>query len=281
MKSLTTLFQTSDIYTIGVKPELVVQKAHYSHRSIIRHGWMTLLCAVALLVILPSISDAQKRRGGGSFGGSRSSGSSRSYSAPRSSGGGSFGGYRNNSAPRSSGGGFWGNSSSQNRNGTSSNSSPNGSFGSPSYSQRNGNLQRGAQGGVMMNSMSNPQQYTSRYGTPRRTETRPYTGNDGVTRNYNYNNYGGYGDGLMMGYMMGQSSWMWAMPFHPAFYYSRPYTTNAPDGSVQVYPPTFSFGTLIFTLLIVGAIGYVIYVIIRSRRRSRLGAGDMSQSSFG
>lgn len=278
MKSLTNLLQTSDIDTIGAKPELVVQEAYYSNRSIVRHGWMTLLCAVALLIILPTISDAQRR--GGSFGGSRGGGS-RSYSAPRSSGGSSFGGSRGSTAPRNSGGGFWGNSSSQNRNRTGSNSSPNGSFGSPSYSQRNGNLQRGVQGGAMMNSMNNPQQYTSRYGTPRRTETRSYTGNDGVSRNYNYNNYGGYGDGLMMGYMMGHSSWMWAMPFHPAFYYSRPYTAVAPDGTVQVYPPTFSFGTLIFTLLIVGAIGYVIYVIIRSRRRARFGTGDMSQSSFG
>jgi hypothetical protein len=278
MKSLTNLLQISESSTTKTQSDLVVHNSHYSYRSFIKHGWLTLLCAVALFVVLPSISTAQRR--GGSFGGSR--GGSRSYSAPRSSGGSSFGGSRSYSAPRSSGGGFWGNSGSQNRNRTNTNPSSGGSFGSPSYSQRNGNLQRGAQAGAMMNSMNNPQQYTSRYGTPRRTETRPYTGNDGITRNYNYNNYGGYGDGLMMGYMMGHSSWMWSMPFHPAFYYSRPSTYMAPDGSVQVYPPTFSFGTLFFTLLIVGAIGYVIYIVIRSRRRrSEFGSGDMSQSSFG
>jgi hypothetical protein len=80
------------------------------------------------------------------------------------------------------------------------------------------------------------------------------------------NGYGGYGSGLMTGYMMGSSMWYWSMPFHPAFYYGRPaYVTN-PDGTVGVYPPTFSWSRLFFTLMIVGLIGFLIYRAISQKR---------------
>ena len=122
--------------------------------------------------------------------------------------------------------------------------------------------------------LSSSQQYTSRYGTPRKTI--PAGTMSGVPRNYVVNDYGGFGSGLMMGYMMGHTSWMWSMPFHPAFYYGRPHYVENPDGTMSVYPPTFSFTKLIFTILIIGAIIYIIYVIIRNRRR----ANYYSQSSF-
>lgn len=122
--------------------------------------------------------------------------------------------------------------------------------------------------------LSSPRAYTSKYGTPRKTTTQTITRN-GVTQNYMMHGYGGYGSGLMMGYMMGTTSWMWMMPFHPAFYYSRPYMVDNPNGTVGVYPPTFSWSKLFFTLLIAGVIIYIIYVIIRNRRST-----GQSQSSF-
>jgi hypothetical protein len=57
------------------------------------------------------------------------------------------------------------------------------------------------------------------------------------------------------------------MPFNPAYYYGRPaYVTN-PDGTVSVYPPTFSWSRLFFTLMIVGLIGFLIYRAISQKRR--------------
>jgi len=69
-----------------------------------------------------------------------------------------------------------------------------------------------------------------------------------------------------MGYMMGSIPFMWHTPFHPAYYYSRPsYVTN-PDGTVEVYPPTFSYMTLFFTIVIIGGIVLLVVVAIRRRR---------------
>ena len=119
-------------------------------------------------------------------------------------------------------------------------------------------------------------QATKKYGTPRKTETMVGKNAAGQNVSYSVNRYGGYGSGLMTGYMMGSVPFMWSMPFHPAFYYSRPtYVTN-PDGTIAVYPPTFSFGKLLFTLLIIAAIIFIIRRIIKARR-SRAD----SQSSFG
>ena len=85
----------------------------------------------------------------------------------------------------------------------------------------------------------------------------------------------------MTGYAMGRTSWMWYMPFHPAFYYSAPPYVVRPDGVAEYYPPTFSFAKLFFTILIVGAIVFVIVTVIRNRRRAQMGyGGGGSQSSF-
>lgn len=206
----------------------------------------TAVAVILLALFMPDIADARGgggRGGGGgrSFGGSRSSGRSfssppPSSSAPRSS----FGGSRSQSvAPRSS---YSGGSLSSARAGSSF-------------------------GGTRLNSSSD---YTAKYGAPRKST--PGSQISGLPSNYVVHNYGGYGSGMMMGYLMGQSSWMWSMPFHPNFYYSRPYYVNNPDGTVGVYPPTFSWGRLFFTLIIFFAIVYIIYAIIRNRRR-RLGSG--------
>ncbi len=206
------------------------------------------------------------RGGGSSFGGSRSSGSS-GFS---SRGGSSFGGSRGGS----SFGGSRGSGSNQSyRNSTPgySNSGASPSFGG----SRNSAVARGAQ-------IGSAQEYTRSYGVPRRQESAPYTGNDGVSRNYVFNHYGGYADGLMTGYAMGRTSWWWYTPFHPAFYYGSPSYYMRPDGAVEYYPPTFRWGTLIFVLLMGAVVVFVIYVVVRNRRgRSSVSSGDMSQSSFG
>ncbi len=130
--------------------------------------------------------------------------------------------------------------------------------------------------------LSNKQAYTSKYGAPRKTST--YNGKNaaGTNQRYVMNHYGGYGSGLMTGYMMGSTSWMWAMPFHPAFYYSRPYYVNNSDGTIGVYPPTFSFAKLLFTLMIIGIIILIIRAVLRARKRRLAGSGGSNNySSFG
>lgn len=125
--------------------------------------------------------------------------------------------------------------------------------------------------------LSSPQQYTRSYGIPRRTESvrAPAMGGTGYS-NYQVHQYGGMGDRFMTGYLMGSTSWMWSMPFHPAFYYGRPaYYTN-PNGVTEVYPPTFQLGKLIITLVVIGGIGYVIYRVMRRRSTAQPGP----QSSF-
>ncbi len=94
--------------------------------------------------------------------------------------------------------------------------------------------------------------------------------------NYIVNDYGGFGHGLMLGYLAGSTPFMWSMPFHPAFYYSRPTYVYNDDGTVEVYPPTFQFGRMLLTIFVVGIIVAVIYVVVRNRRRGR----RLNQSSF-
>jgi hypothetical protein len=218
-----------------------------------------LMVTLVLLSTLPADVFAQRSRGGGSFGGSRSSG--RSYSAPRSAprGGGSFGGSRSTSpstAPRSY-------------------SAPRARSTSPSAAPTS--AQRNSFGGSRLNTS---QDYTSRYGVPRKVETARIPTANGAT-NYQVHRYGGMSDGFMMGYLMGSVPWFYSMPFHPAFYYSRPYTVANPDGTVGVYPGTFQWGQLFFVLLLVAGGGYILYVWIRSKRKRReLGGADLSRSSF-
>jgi hypothetical protein len=149
------------------------------------------------------------------------------------------------------------------------------SFGGSRLSTKSSTSGRSSFGGK---TMSTGKSYVSRYGTPRRTITGG--GASGYPSNYRVMDYGGYGSGLMQGYLMGHTSWMWMMPFHPAFYYSRPYYSSNPDGTVSVYPPTFSFGKLLFTLIIVGGIVYVVYRVIKNRRSGNNYSDNEARSSF-
>ncbi len=206
---------------------------------------LSTLVLALLAWVIPTDALAQ-RRGGGSFGGSRGGGYGRSfgrgYRSPSS--GRSFGGSRTRQAPPPS------------RNAPGSNTRTD-RFGSTPTS-------RNTFGGSRMN---RPADYTGRYGAPRATQRQSFRGPAGTSTNYVVNRYGGMGDGFMMGYMMGSIPWYWSMPFHPAFYFSRPYTHTNPDGSVGVYPPTFQWGTLIITLLVVGGIAFILFTWLRNRRR--------------
>jgi hypothetical protein len=232
---------------------------------------LTALSFAAVLTTVPSDIAAQNSRGGGSFGGSRSSGGSRSYSPPRSaprqspSGGGSFGGSRRSSPSRQS-------EPYQQRQYSAPRSPSSTPQAMPMSSQRN------TFGGSRL---SSAQEYTSRYGVPRRTERTAIPSNNG-TNSYVIHRYGGMGDGFMMGYLMGTIPWYYSMPFHPAFYYSRPYTVVNPDGTTSVYPGTFQWGQLFFVLLLVAGAGYILYVWLKAkRRRVTTGGVDLSRSSFG
>ncbi len=211
------------------------------------------MLAAVLVLVAPTDVLAQ-RRGGGSFGGSRSFG--RSYSTPSS--GRSFGGSRQPYSSRQS--------------------QPYGSRPStrPGASPFYGSS-RNTFGGTRLNSSAD---YTSRYGIPRKSEQQRMATPNG-TANYTVNRYGGISDGFMMGYVMGSIPWYYSMPFHPAYYYSRPYTTVNPDGTTSVYPGTFQWGTVFFMLILVGGGGYILYVWLRGKRRRALAGGlDMSRSSF-
>jgi hypothetical protein len=213
--------------------------------TLFRQLSIAAMCTAILAMTLPLDALAQRRGGGRSFGGSRS----RSYSAPRSTRpSGSFGSTRRSPTTQ-----------------------PRSTTRPSQYS-----TQRNSFGGSRLNRSTD---YTSRYGAPRRTETRSFNGPNG-NRPYVVNRYGGMADGFMMGYMMGAIPWYFSMPFHPAFYYSRPYTAANPDGSVGVYPGTFQWGTLFMTLLIVAALGFILVMWLRRRRRALTGSESSSDSSF-
>lgn len=135
---------------------------------------------------------------------------------------------------------------------------------------------RSSFGGSRLNSSKD---YTSKYGVPRKTSTVQGRNAAGLSQNYQVHSYGGFSSGLMTGYMMGATSFWWSTPFHGAFYYSRPYYVNNPDGTIGVYPPTFSFGKMIMTLLIAAVVIWLIYRLVR-KKKSR-DSGSYSQSSFG
>jgi hypothetical protein len=144
----------------------------------------------------------------------------------------------------------------------------NGSFGgSRGYSTPGGVMSGGAGIGAASS-------YRKSYGIPRQSAPVQVPG---VSTPYMTHSYGGYGDGLMMGYMMGRTSMMWSTPFHPAFYYSRPTYVQNPDGTIEAYPPTFSFFKLFMGLAIFGLIVWLVMRLLRSRRAAQ---SDFSQSSF-
>jgi hypothetical protein len=96
------------------------------------------------------------------------------------------------------------------------------------------------------------------------------------------NHYGDFASGLMMGYLMGHTSWLWYLPFHPAFYYTQPVRVENPDGTISYYPPSFDYSKFFLTLIFLASIGFIIYRIIKKRRRAHafITDTDLSKSSF-
>ncbi|GIV55064.1 MAG: hypothetical protein KatS3mg039_1582 [Candidatus Kapaibacterium sp.] len=222
--------------------------------------WLSRLALIGAALVLIA-GDAAAQRRGGSFGGSRSA--VRSYSIPRSAPpASSFGGRRSASVPRAT--------------------PPTTSFGR--YRSESPTLPRAASipTRAIGTPLGTPESYRRSYGIPRRQEVRTLTTPEGQ-RNVIVHSYGGYGDGLLLGYLMGQTSWLWFTPFHPAFYYTQPYYVPRPDGTVEYYPPTFSLAKLLFVLIVLAAIAFIVWVIIRNRRvqRGMLSAQRLSRSSFG
>jgi hypothetical protein len=120
------------------------------------------------------------------------------------------------------------------------------------------------------------QSYRKSYGIPR--QSTPYTPSVGGPT-YTVHNYGnGFTTGLMMGYLAGsRPPFYYYTPFHPAFYYGSPTIIRNPDGTVEAYPPTFSFFKLFIGLLLVGGLAWLVWRIFR---RKKSADNDMSQSSF-
>ncbi len=197
--------------------------------------------SVAALCVLMGLvflmTEADAQRRGGSFGGFRRSSPSYAPSRPAAPSP-SFGGSRSMTSP------------------------------APSSMQRGGGSFGGSR--AMAPAAAN---YQRSYGIPR--QSTPMTV-PGVSSPYMVHNYGGYTDGLMMGYLMGRTSAMWYTPFHPAFYYSRPVYVTGADGAMEVYPPTFSFFKLFMGLAVFSVI---IWLVMRFLRRRSNGT-DGSQSSF-
>jgi hypothetical protein len=144
---------------------------------------------------------------------------------------------------------------------------------SPSGSSmsRNG----GSFGGSRPQSAIAGSNYRNSYGVPRQSTPMSVPG---ASSPYMVHRYGGFSDGLMTGYLMGHTSMMWSMPFHPAFYYSRPVYVTNPTGAVEVYPPTFSFLRFFMGMFIIGGVVFLVVWLIR--RRNKGNGYNMSQSSF-
>ncbi len=201
-----------------------------------------------LLIILNFPFEAISSKGGkGSFGGTRSS--VRSFGGTKS-----FGGTRTYQTP-----------STQPRYPT-----PMGTYRTPQTRSFGGSA----------TSFLNKSNIQSKYGAPRRVLTPRELPN--LPSNVRVYDYGNFASGLMMGYLMGQTSWLWYLPFHPAFYYTQPVKVVNEDGTITYYPPTFDSSKFLMTLIIFGSIGFIVYQIIKRRR----GSGfinkplDLSRSSF-
>ncbi|GAB5466910.1 MAG: hypothetical protein Kapaf2KO_23460 [Candidatus Kapaibacteriales bacterium] len=202
---------------------------------------IAILLSALTIFLLPDIAEA--RRGGRSFGGSR-----RSFS-------------RKSTKPKSS----FGKKSSRTRS-SRANTKP------KSPTQRLSSF-----GGKKMTSAA----ASKKYGTPRKTVTKQMASPNGTgMSNYRFNSYGGFGSNFMMGYMLGSIPWYWSTPFHGAYYYNKPsYVTNS-DGSVDVYPGSFSWGKLFMGIIIIGGIVFLVYRVIRGRKRNSIAAAS-SSGSFG
>lgn len=209
------------------------------------------LFTILVLSLSLIASDISMAKGGKSFGGSRSFGGSKSFSSPKTSTpSSSFGGSKSTGMQRQS--------------------TPSSSFGgsksttTPSVSRPTG-----------MTSSYGNNNYTSKYGAPRKTVTPSEV--PGMRNNYRVHDYGGFSSGFMTGYAMASIPWYFHTPFHPAFYYSRPVEIANPDGSVDMYPPSFSFLKLFVGLAIFVV---VVWIIIKIMRKVKGGGNSGSQSSF-
>ncbi|MCX8055292.1 MAG: hypothetical protein N3A67_06470 [Ignavibacteria bacterium] len=120
------------------------------------------------------------------------------------------------------------------------------------------------------------EQAKAKYGIPKKVEQTKRVDANGNQRTYNIHNYDGYANGLMTGYLMGHTSWLWMMPFHPAFYYSKPYYVENEDGSIDVYPPTFSVVKLFIGIAIFSFVLWLLYKVVSSNRKS----STLRNSSF-
>lgn len=230
--------------------------------------WIGTFIVITALTWLGT-SDVYAQRQSSSFGGSR--GASRSYNVPRSpSPSSSFGGSRTYRAPRSAALRSYGGTRVQQP------------VVPPSSPQAAPSPVRSAIPRALGTPLATSESYRRSYGIPRRQEVRTLATPDGQ-RNAIIHSYGGYGDGLLMGYLLGQTSWLWFTPFHPAFYYTQPYYVPRPDGTVEYYPPTFSMAKLLFVLIVIGVIVFIGWVMVRNyrMRRGMMGARDLSRSSFG
>lgn len=204
-----------------------------------KHMYRIIAVVGIVLVALFVMHDIAEARGGRSFGGSR-----RSFSRPKS-GGGLFSKPRRQTSPLSK------------RQQTSPLSQ---------RQQTSTSRPRTSFGGTRL---SSGQDYRKSYGTPRKSEPVRMAGQTAGSPRYVAHYYGGMGDRFMTGYMMGATSMWWYTPFHPAFYYSRPYIVHNTDGTQEVYPPTFSFSKVLLAIVIIGGIAFVVYVIVRNVRRKK------------
>lgn len=184
---------------------------------------------------------------GGSFGGTR--GYSRSFGGSKS-----FGGSRSFRTPSAS----------------------------PRYTNpmRSYNAPQSRSFGGSVTSMYNRAQIQSKYGVPRKIITPNELPN--LPKNIRAYDYGDFASGLMMGYLMGQTSWLWALPFHPAFYYSQPVKVVNEDGTISYYPPTFDSAKFFMTLIIIGSIGFIVLRALKRKKVtfSKPSTMGLSRSSF-
>lgn len=213
------------------------------------------LILALLFFFFPLDALLYSQKGRSSFGGSRSV-TPRSFSSPRMrQPRSSFGGTRSMAPlPRTS---------------------------SPFRTQQNA-LPRSSFGGKASSGILSQSNIMRKYGVPRKVITSREIPN--LPSNVVVNHYGNFASGLMMGYLMGHTSWLWYLPFHPAFYYGPPQRVVNPDGTISYYPPTFDFGKLFMTLIFFGSIGFIAYQFFKSRRKRNSFTGfnsrNLSKSSF-
>jgi len=224
------------------------------------------ISAIIAILFFATFEIGFSQRRGGSFGGFRSRGSS---SFRPSGGGSSFFRRTTPSAPRNNSftptpvPSFGGNTR---RTTNSGNNWTTTQTQRPSFSGR---------------AMSSPTEYTRNYGVPRKVERYNNTSTTGGG-NYVVNHYGGYGDNFLTGYLAGRTSFWWSTPFHPAYYYSRPHYYPNPDGTIAVYPPTFSIFSVFSAIIWFGIICLGIFIVYKLFfKKNNSSNSNSSFSSFG